>query len=404
VVACPEGTPAGARCWRAQDSAQSHYLIVKPEKWSGVLVVHAHGGPVLGPPQASRADEDIKRWGITVREGHAWAGSVFRQGGFAVTTAAEDTERVRRIFVAHVGKPKRTVLHGQSWGGMVALRAAELYPRSWDGMLLTSAVVAGPATFDFRLDLRALYQHLCNNHPGPEEAPYALSIGLPAGTQMTAADLSARVNACLGLNLPAAQRSAEQQRRIKTIVDVIRVPENSIAGHMTWATFMLQDVARRTGGRGPFHNTGVRYQGSADDAALNQAIARFAPDTVAAQRFAADVAYSVRFDMPVLTTHGVGDSTIFVEGHDTLRQRMQAAGREQQLVQTYFQSNEHSYLGDAAYPPLFEALLNWMDKGERPTPQSVATRCAQLRASTPAECRFLPSYTPQPLAQRIPPR
>ena len=68
------------------------------------MVVHAHGGPSYGPPKTSRNDEDIKRWAITVKEGHAWAGSVFRQGGFAVTTAAEDTERVRRIFVDHVAK------------------------------------------------------------------------------------------------------------------------------------------------------------------------------------------------------------------------------------------------------------------------------------------------------------
>ena len=37
------------------------------------------------------------RWAITVAQGHAWAGSVFRQGGFGVTTAAEDIERVRYV-------------------------------------------------------------------------------------------------------------------------------------------------------------------------------------------------------------------------------------------------------------------------------------------------------------------
>ena len=134
--ACPEGVPAGATCLRGQDSASAHYLIVMPAKWSGVLVVHAHGGPSLGTPKTTRADEDIKRWSITVREGHAWAGSVFRQGGFAVTTAAEDTERVRRIFIEHVAKPRKTLLHGQSWGAMVATRTAEMYPKSWDGVLL----------------------------------------------------------------------------------------------------------------------------------------------------------------------------------------------------------------------------------------------------------------------------
>jgi hypothetical protein len=110
-----------------------------------VLVVHAHGGPVLGPPQASRADADERRWAVTVQLGHAWAGSVFRQDGFAVTTAAEDTESVRQIFVQHVGQPRRTLLHGQSRGAMAAARAGETYPKSREGILLTSGVVAGPA-------------------------------------------------------------------------------------------------------------------------------------------------------------------------------------------------------------------------------------------------------------------
>lgn len=178
-----------------------------PAKWSGVLVVHSHGGPSLGTPKTSRNDEDIKRWAITVREGHAWAGSVFRQGGFAVTTAAEDTERVRRIFVDHVAKPRKTLLHGQSWGAMVATRAGELFPKSWDGILLTSGVVAGPTTYDFRLDLRALYQHLCNNHPRPTEPNYSLAIGMPADLKMTRAELALRANECLGTSTPAAQRT-----------------------------------------------------------------------------------------------------------------------------------------------------------------------------------------------------
>ncbi len=40
----------------------------------------------------------------------------------------------------------------------LATRAAELFPKSWEGIVLTSGVVAGPMTYDFRLDLRAIYQ------------------------------------------------------------------------------------------------------------------------------------------------------------------------------------------------------------------------------------------------------
>jgi len=410
AVACPEGPPPGARCLRGKDSAGAPYLIVVPANWSGVLFVHAHGGPFLGAPTDRRADEDIQRWSIIVREGHAYAASVFRQGGFAVTDAADDTERVRRIFTTHVGQPRRTVLHGQSWGAMVATRAAERFPKSWDAMLLTSGVVAGPATYDFRVDIRAIYQHLCNNHPRPDEPAYPLSLGLPAGSTMNAADLNARINQCLALDRPAAERTPEQRRKAKLIADVVRIPEASIRGHLSWGTFTLADVTRRHGGA-PIGNAGVRYTGSGDDAALNAALdragLRFAADPAARARFAADVDHGGRFAMPVLTTHGIGDATVFVEGSDTLRARMAAAGNGERLVQTFVDSREHSYLGDAIYPPLFEALLGWVERGERPTPQRIAERCRERQAAAgapAADCRYLPGHAVGSLAGRIPPR
>jgi hypothetical protein len=73
-------------------------------------------------------------------------------------------------------------------------------------------------------------------------------------------------------------------------------------------------------------------------------------------------------------------------------------------VQTFVDSREHSYLGDAIYPPLFEALLRWVDKGEKPTPQGIALQCHELRPVNPAECQFLPDFKPRPLASRIPAR
>jgi pimeloyl-ACP methyl ester carboxylesterase len=401
---CPEGVPAGATCLRGQDSATSHYLIVMPAKWTGVLVVHAHGGPSLGTPKTTRADEDIKRWAITVQEGHAWAGSVFRQGGFAVTTAAEDTERVRRIFIDHVAKPRTTLLHGQSWGAMVATRAGEMFPKSWDGILLTSGVVAGPTTYDFRLDIRALYQHLCNNHPRPTEQAYPLSIGLPTDSKLTHAELAQRANECLGTGTPAAQRTPEQAQKLKTIVDVLKMPENSVLSHLNWGTFSLQDVVTKNGGVSPFGNAGVRYVGSSDDVKLNAAIPRFTADPKAVARFSADVNHEGRFVVPVISAHAINDATVFVEGQDVLRQKMKAAGKDHLLVQTYVDSREHSYWGDAHYPPLFNALLQWVEKRQKPSPSDIDQQCKQLSSAKPANCRFLPNYAVKPIASRIHPR
>jgi pimeloyl-ACP methyl ester carboxylesterase len=401
---CPEGVPAGATCLRGQDSASAHYLIVMPAKWSGVLVVHAHGGPSYGPPKTSRADEDIKRWAITVQEGHAWAGSVFRQGGFAVTTAAEDTERVRRIFVDHVAKPRTTLLHGQSWGAMVATRAGEMFPKSWDGILLTSGVVAGPTTYDFRLDIRALYQHLCNNHPLPTEPAYPLSIGLPTDSKLTSAELAKRANECLGTATPAAQRTPQQAQKLKTIVDVLKMPERSVLSHLNWGTFALQDVVSKNGGAAPLGNAKVKYAGSSDDVQLNARIPRFQPDPKAATMFFADVDHHGRFSVPVISSHAINDSTVFVEGQDALRQKMVAAGTADRLVQTYVDSSEHSYWGDAHYPPLFNALLDWVVKGQKPTAEGIDQHCKQLNPTKAKDCRFLPNYAVKPIASRIYPR
>jgi hypothetical protein len=410
AAACPKGAPEGARCLRGRDSAGAPYLIVMPAQWNRVLVVHAHGGPTLGAPSDARADEDIERWGITVKAGYAWAASVFRQGGVAVRSAAEDTERVRRIFVEHVAQPRRTLLHGQSWGAGVAAKAAEMAAaqgkQPYDGVLLSSGVLAGGTrSYDFRLDLRVVYLYLCNNHPKAEEASYPLWMGLPADSKLTRPELAARVNDCLGLNKPAAQRTPEQAAKLKTIVDVIKIPESSVLAHLNWATWHFQDIAsKRSGGKPVFGNERVRYQGSSNDAALNAGVLRYRADPAAVAAFGADTDLQGRIPVPVLAVHGIRDATAFVELQSAFRETMERGGSGARLVQVYSDHAEHSYMNDALYPALFAELLDWVDQGRKPTPQAVAERCRQMEATYGPGCRIQPDYRPAPLANRVAPR
>jgi hypothetical protein len=83
---------------------------------------------------------------------------------------------------------------------------------------------------------------------------------------------------------------------------------------------------------------------------------------------------------------------------------MTASGKADQLVQVFVNSSEHSYWGDAHYPPLFEALLNWVEKGQKPTPTSIADRCKQLNSAKTADCQFQTDYAVKPIASRIFPR
>ena len=413
ISTCPSIVPIGATCLTGQDSKGAYYMIVKPAAWNGRLVLHAHGGPDLTPPAASRSVEDITRWVIMVKAGYAWAGSTFRQGGVAVRDAAEDTERLRGIFKASVGKPSFTILHGQSWGAGVAVKAAETYTaetvgeKPYDAVLLTSGVLAGGTrSYDFRTDLRVVYQYLCNNHPRPTETQYALSLGLPANVTLTQADLTSRVNECLGLDKAANQRTAEQLARVSTIVKVIKIPENQIQAHLNWGTFHFQDISsKRTGGASPFGNTGASYSGSSNDAALNAGVLRYRADTAAYQKFSADTDPTGKIPVPVLSAKWINDTTAFPELDARFKDVMQQGGSGDRLVQTFVgNAVSHSYISDPTYPTLIEALVDWVQKGNKPTPQSVAAACPTFEAQFGTGCSFQPSYTPAALETRVPAR
>jgi len=416
AVACPKEVPAGIQCLGGRDSTGAHVLIALPEdrsKWSGVLVLHAHGGPLLGEPRPERAVEDLQRWVVMVKAGHAWAGSTFRQGGVEVRAAAEDTERLRGIFRQHIGRPGFTILHGQSWGAGVAAKAAETYTaetvgqKPYDAVLLTAGVLAGGTrSYDFRTDLRVVYQYLCGNHPRPTEAQYPLNLGLPAGVTMTQAELAVRVNECLALDKPAAQRSAEQAARISTIEKVIKIPTAQIQAHLNWGTFHFQDISsKRTGGASPFGNTGAMYSGSTDDAALNAGVQRYRADATAYQRLATDTDPTGKIPVPVLSAKWVNDPTAFAELDSHFKTVMQQGGSAERLVQTFVSSAQsHSYISDPTYPTLLAALVDWAEKGVKPTPAGVAAACPGFEAQFGSGCSFAPNYTPAALELRVPAR
>lgn len=400
---CPDTLPQRAHCWSGRAAKGGYYWIAVPENWNGVLIVHAHGGPRTGEPRADDPLEDLERFSMTVKEGFAWAGSTYRRGGYGVRMAAEDTDDLRRLFWDRFGRPRRTLLHGQSWGGNVAAKAAELYARDaegevvWDGVVLTSGVLSGGTqAYGFRADLRAVYQYYCQNHPAADEVQYPLWQGLPEGVRMTRAQLAERVKTCTGVGLPETARSPEQKQRLADILAVVGVQEDQLVGHLAWATFLFQDlVLRRLDGLNPFSNIDTVYAGSHDDAALNAGVQRFEADPMAVARLAYDADLSGLIVAPTLTIHGKDDPVAFVWNQAVYRDRVAAAGRSDLLVQTFTDEAEHSALKAPEYVALFEAMLLWLDQGRKPDAASVAALCEQARPRYREACLFDETYSPR---------
>jgi len=322
--------------------------------------------------------------------------------------AAEDSDHARRFFIERVAKPRRTIFHGASWGGLVGAKLVETYATNtdgtvnFDGAFFNSGFVAGaPLGYEFRADLRAVYQYYCRNLPRPDEPQYPLWTGIPATSAMTIEALDAIVDECTGIASPPAARSEQQKRNLANILGVMRFPESMLLRHMQSAAFLLRDIVQRTtDGRSAFSNIGVVYTGSTDDAELNRGIARFAADPAALAALRADGTPTGMLAMPVISIHSINDPQVAVEVQSVYRNTVGVAGRGERLVQAYTDENAHTSQSAPEIAAALDALMQWIEKGVKPTPQALAATCERLRASHDGPCRYHPEYAPRPYATR----
>jgi hypothetical protein len=400
---CPASLPEGTRCWSGRAESGAWWWYARPGDWNGHLILHAHGGPRLGDPERDEPAEDLDRFSMMVAEGYAWAGSTYRRGGYGVRMAAEDTDQLRQIVWDRWGRPERTLLHGQSWGGNVAAKAAELYAiaadgsRAYDAVLLTNGLLAGGSRgYVFRADLRAVYQYYCRNHPRPEEAQYPLWQGPPEGATMTRADIAARVEACTGLGLAPGARSPAQTTALRNILSVTGLQADQLVAHLAWATTLFQDMVwKRLGGRNPFSNAGRTYRGSDDDVALNQGVERFEADPDALAALAYDSDLTGQIVLPTLTLHARYDPTVFVEHEAEYASAVAEAGRSHLLTQVFTTEALHSRLSAPQYAALLAAADAWLDTGRQPDATDVAALCETFVEPYGEPCLIDTAFRPE---------
>jgi pimeloyl-ACP methyl ester carboxylesterase len=334
--------------------------------------------------------------------GLAIAATAYRSDTPLARDATDDVEELRQIFVRQFGRPKRTIVWGLSFGGLVAARCAERF-QTFDGVVSLCGLVAGTLRSLYtQLDVRTVYQRYCRNLPRGDEAQYDLFLGLPAASTMTSDEMQARVSECTGILLPAAQRSAAQRENLANILAVLRIPESGLLTNMDAATFLLRTFVQGTlGGHNPLQNANVQYKGSTDDVTLNRDVARYSAEGPTATMLATADDPTGRINVPVVTLHAVDDPRAFVENQAAYRATVTKAGALDKLFQAFTNQGMHCTFTTAEQLGTLQVLLDWIETKTPPTQATLASACEKYRTEFGTSCRFNASYQPAALDTRL---
>ena len=170
---------------------------------------------------------------------------------------------------------------------------------------------------------------------------------------------------------------------------------------MQSATFLFREIAQRmTNGRNAFSNMGVQYIGSSNDAELNRDVARFDSDPQAVAILKAEGTPTGQLPVPVVSIHSINDPQVAVEVQSPYRDTVHAAGRGDRLVQAFTDENVHTGQSAAELAASLDSLMQWVERGTKPTPQSIASRCEQLLSDFEGPCRYRPQFEPKPYGTR----
>jgi pimeloyl-ACP methyl ester carboxylesterase len=320
------------------------YHIEIPGQWNRGLVLYAHGYTLAGAKPPSHDSPRMKALrDAFLSRGFAFAASDYSVQGWAVKEAIEDTEGLRRYFVAKYGAPAETYITGHSMGGHITMATIERYPEAYQGAM----PMCGPlgAAIDFftnsLFDMLVTFEAL---FPGTIGSPY--EPGLATGN---------KVKTAIAADPERAARYAQRYGRTT----------DQLAGALAFFQVIAGELKQRAGGE-PFDNRNHVYNGFGDDAAFNRTVKRFA-STPAAREYVRQYATPTgRIADPILAIHTTSDALVL--GSDVTAYEVPAAlaGTSDRFVARFVEAVGHCNFTPAQTGNAFDALLAWARDGKRP--------------------------------------
>ena len=335
----------------------AQWVIDKPARWNGGLIVYVHGyvSPALPPslPSLSATRDSL------LARGFAVAASSFSSTGYAVAEGVSESHALSRIFARNIGHPRRTYLVGRSLGGLIGMILSQRYPHDYDGSLLISGVVGGSDDeVQYMGDIRVLFDAV---YPGALQGDLEHPPVITDPNTQIVGPVVAAVNGNpqgLGIIQALARRPLPGN-----------TPQEMVESLITALGFCMQgggDLFARSGGHHYFDNANYVYTSPGLPqpliADVNARIARYAREPEAAEFLARYGEPAGPFRIPVMTLHTTRDPVVPFF-HEALLAQV-AAGPN--LIQRSIDRYGHDRYSTGDLMLYFDEMIQWSESSRRP--------------------------------------
>src|SRR6185503_19986124 len=140
------------------------FRIRVPEIWNGTLLIFAHGyrDKADHPGEIDNRNADVAPSAALeaplLAQGFALAGSAYKDNGWSVGDAIQDTKNLAVFFRDNIAQPQRTIIVAASLGTFVGYRSMEQFNGIYDGALcLCSAGADATRRWDSGIPLYLAY-------------------------------------------------------------------------------------------------------------------------------------------------------------------------------------------------------------------------------------------------------
>ncbi len=377
---------AGAPMLREGRHEGADFLIGVPAQWNGGLVMFAHG---YEGESSGRGGGDPAGGYLTER-GYAWAASGYRSMGYRPDWFMADTLALREHFIREFGRPRWTIIHGQSMGGHVAIASLELRPEVYQGGLIECGNVDGVGLVDWLYAYTAAADYLSGvrlldtprpGFDGLVNGTWIGLMGMPGDYTERGWRFDSVVKHLAGGDLPLRLEGLKARYLLNLNS---RDP----------GPLRAQEFARHADTR---H---IRYAIDPglglDDATLNREIRRVTPAPGARSRETnpvfAELTGEIR--VPVMTIHETADFRVPFRLQQDYRRRALAAGTGHLLVQRAVRWAGHCSFDGVVRERAFDDLIAWMERGVVPAGDDVLGDVGKLGL------RWTPALHPDDPARR----